>query len=84
MKQNYPIDESYVEYLERIEKIVLKFLEAIEGKIDLTFWNSMFDITPGIGVSGGSEETKVTKFNGWIKNFFGIENLEMYKIPPSI
>lgn len=39
MKDKYPINPNYVEYLEGMTKIIIQFIQTIEGKVDLKFWN---------------------------------------------
>lgn len=62
----YDVNGELKKYVSHLDKILAKFVETYEGKVDVEFWNKVLHINGPMG-SGFNYS-----FNGWILHFFGI------------
>lgn len=60
-----------------------KFIESIEGNVDLSFWNSIMTIYP-IKSNLSYPDKEYLHVGGWIKHFFGGYDMELTSIPSSM
>lgn len=65
----YPGFETYVS---NVKPIIVKFLDSIQGNIDVDWWNRMFNAESGRLGSGST-----TYISGWILNLYGLTDVTL-------
>jgi len=70
----YSKDEDFTLKLDKFRQIITKFVETMQGKVDLFWWESMMDVYRQRVGSGGDYNEYVT---GWILHLFGKEGMVM-------
>lgn len=62
---------------------VKKFIETINfpNKVDVNFWNGIFKVGKGDGMSSSDETITVDVYTGWITYFFNVKNIETSLVP---
>jgi len=65
--KQYAVDASWTNYINNLEPVLAQFIETYKGKVDVSWWNRVMNISSG---SLGSGST--TYVSGWILTFFGL------------
>lgn len=83
MGKDYPIDPNFLDYLEKVGWVVKKFIETMKfpNKIDLEFWNGIFDKKNLMGKMSGPELVPIKIYEGWMKHFFNANKIDSHNIP---
>lgn len=64
----FDINGKMKRYVSKVSTILSQFIDTYEGKVDLDFWNSIYNRKSARLGSGST-----SKISGWIIHFFGYE-----------
>jgi len=65
--EQYAINEKWTNYVKNVVPILEKFIDTYNGKVDVEWWNKIFNITSGRIGSGST-----SYYSGWLLNFYGL------------
>lgn len=77
--RKYDVDGKLSEYLDRIQTILMEFLNTWDNKPNVNFWNRIMATEEKRIGSGGQKQTHI---EGWILHFYGIyDRVDLDDVP---